>query len=79
MTGQATNRLLVAMLVGIGAGILLGGLAPQAGKSVQILGELFLRALLMLVIPLVMASMIVGISGLGDVRRLGRLGALTHL
>ncbi len=79
MTGQATNRLLVAMLVGIGAGILLGGLAPQAGKAVQILGELFLRALLMLVIPLVMASMIVGISGLGDVRRLGRLGALTLL
>ena len=45
--------------------------------SVQFLGDLFLKALLMLVVPLVMASIIVGVSGLGDVRRLGGLGVRT--
>jgi len=37
-------------------------------------GELFLRLLLMTVIPLVFSSLIVGISGIGDIRKLGRIG-----
>lgn len=78
-TGQtsATTRLLYWILLGILSGFLLGGIAPQAGVSVQFLGDLFLKALLMLVVPLVMASIIVGVSGLGDVRRLGGLGVRT--
>ncbi len=38
-------------------------------------GEVFLRALQMVVVPLVMASVMSGILGLGDVRKLGRPGA----
>ena len=37
-------------------------------------GELFLRLLLMMVVPLVFSSLIVGISGIGDIRKLGRIG-----
>ena len=40
-------------------------------------GDLFLQVLRLLVIPLVVTSMICGITGLGDVRRLGRLGGYT--
>ena len=79
MADNHNNRLLYAMIIGIVVGILLGGFAPEAGKAVQVFGELFLRALLMLVVPLVMASMIVGISGLGDIRTLGGLGVKTVL
>ena len=43
------------------------------------LGELFLRALFVMVVPLVMSSMIVGVSSLGDVRKLGRIGGRTIL
>ena len=43
------------------------------------LGTLFLKALKMITVPLIMASMIVGITGLGDVRKLGRIGGLTFL
>ncbi len=38
------------------------------------LGALFLRLLLMIVVPLVFSSLIVGVAGIGDVRRLGRVG-----
>lgn len=38
------------------------------------LGQLFLRLLILLVIPLVVSSLIVGVAGLGDVRRIGRIG-----
>ena len=35
-------------------------------------GDIFLRLLRMMVVPLVMASVMSGIIGLGDVRKLGR-------
>ena len=41
------------------------------------IGEIFLSLLKMLVIPLIVSSMIVGISGLGDIRKVGKTGAIT--
>ena len=38
------------------------------------LGQLFLNLLLMIVVPLVFSSLIVGVSGIGDIRKLGRIG-----
>jgi len=43
----------------------------------RFLGEMFLRGLTLLVIPLVVTSMICGVTSLGDVRKLGRLGGWT--
>jgi DAACS family dicarboxylate/amino acid:cation (Na+ or H+) symporter len=37
-------------------------------------GQLFLRLLLMIVVPLVFSSLVVGVAGIGDVRKLGRVG-----
>lgn len=39
------------------------------------IGSLFLRVLLMIVVPLVFASLVVGVAGIGDIRKLGRVGA----
>ena len=40
-------------------------------------GQIFLRLLFMLVIPLLVSALSLGIAGLGDVRRLGRIGLKT--
>ena len=45
-------------------------------ETIGIGGEVFLRALTMVVVPLVMASVMSGILGLGDVRKLGRPGVV---
>jgi solute carrier family 1 (high affinity glutamate transporter) protein 1 len=79
MTSTNPNRLLFAILSGIFIGTFLGGLIPEAGTAVYFLGEIFLRTLFVMVVPLVMSSMIVGVSSLGDVRNLGRLGNQTVL
>jgi solute carrier family 1 (high affinity glutamate transporter) protein 1 len=69
--------LLIAMLLGILSGILLGGFAPSIGLNIAFIGDLFLQALFALVVPLVISSMIVGITSLGDVRKLGSIGFRT--
>lgn len=41
------------------------------------IGELFMRLLKMVIVPLVFSSLLVGVASLGDVRKLGRLGSRT--
>jgi Na+/H+-dicarboxylate symporter len=68
------NKLLTGILVGVVLGMILGGWFPEFGTRLKPLGDLFLNALMMIVIPLIISSMIVGITGLGDIRKLGRMG-----
>lgn len=76
------TKILIGLLVGVVAGIgvnkSLGGDNPVVVKIVdnftQPVGQLFLRLLLMIVVPLVFASLVVGIAGIGDIRKLGRVG-----
>ncbi len=75
MSGE--RRLLVLMLLGIVSGGVAGYVWGEAMLAVAWLGELFLTTLKMLIVPLVMASIITGVTGLGNVRRLGRMGGLS--
>jgi len=67
------QRVFVALLLGI----FLGQVWPAAGLSIDWVGEVFIRLIRMLVIPLVFTSLIAGIVGLDDIRKLGTIGLLT--
>jgi Na+/H+-dicarboxylate symporter len=69
--------LLVFIVVGVIFGIFSGWYWGAAMVSVFWLGKLFLNALKMTIVPLIAASVISGISSLGDVRKLERLGLVT--
>ena len=58
-------------------GILVGGWLPNLAVKFRILGDMFLNSLMMIVVPLVIFSMIVGITGLGDIRKIGSIGRRT--
>lgn len=62
------------MIGSIIAALVLAWLAPAAAVGLKLGGEVFLRLLMMVVVPLVMASVMSGILGLGDVRKLGKPG-----
>jgi len=47
--------------------------------SISWVGKLFLDLLMLTIIPLIVAAVITGVSSLGDVRKLGKLGGLTVL
>jgi len=73
------RSVLIGIVVAIIVGIVVGGWLPNLAMKFTILGEIFLNSLMMIVVPLVVFSMIVGITGLGDIRNLGSIGYRTVL
>jgi len=73
--------LLVGGLSGIAANLTVGATNPVVeGVNHYVagpIGQIFLRLLFMIVIPLVFASIALGVAGLGDLKRVGRIGAKT--
>jgi Na+/H+-dicarboxylate symporter len=71
------NWLLYFILVGIFLGGICGWWFGPRMTAVDWIGEIFLNALKMLVIPLIVSSLIVGIAGLGDITKVGKTGGIT--
>ncbi|MFH1762733.1 MAG: dicarboxylate/amino acid:cation symporter [Gemmatimonadota bacterium] len=75
-------KLHTKILIGLVAGAIVGALAEQFGVgdwvvALEPFGQAFIRLLIMIVIPLVMASLIIGTASLGDLKKLGRIGIKT--
>ncbi len=62
---------------GLVVGILLGTFWAEGAASIRLLGELFVRLIRMLVVPVVLVTIAAGIAALGDPRRLGPIGGRT--
>jgi len=79
------TKILLGLLLGATAGVMansfLGKDHPQLVWAVDNVatpvGQIFLRMLFMVVVPLVFASLTLGVAGLGDLRKIGRIGAKT--
>jgi DAACS family dicarboxylate/amino acid:cation (Na+ or H+) symporter len=79
------TRILIGLAVGVIAGVSVnltfGGEHPRVTWVIenitQPIGQLFLNLLLMIVVPLVFSSLVVGVAGIGDIRKLGRVGLKT--
>jgi len=79
---QLHSRIFIGLLIGLASGLAVNALLGGQHRAVEWLtrhltdpiGQIFLRLLLMVVVPLVVSSLIVGVAGIGDVRKLGRIG-----
>ena len=76
--------MVVGLVLGVGLGLAAHGTFEGDPRLDGIItyvtgpiGQVFLRLLFMLVIPLIVSALVIGIAGLGDVRKLGRLGVRT--
>lgn len=82
---QPRVPLVVQILIGLFAGIIVGVLLNQFPESrswmisniLQPAGDIFIRLMKMIVVPIVFACMVVGIAGNGDGKSLGRVGVKT--
>jgi DAACS family dicarboxylate/amino acid:cation (Na+ or H+) symporter len=76
------TKILIGLVAGAAVGgtlnSILGAKNPQlvffADHITNPIGTLWLRLLLLLVVPLVFSSLVTGVAGLGDLRRVGRIG-----
>ena len=55
-------------------GVIVGAVSPDIGLAMKPLGDIFIRMIKMIVVPLIFFSLIMGIAGTGDFSKLGRLG-----
>jgi len=79
-----TARILIGLVAGAVAGVAANALFGEQAwlnwvvqNVTNTVGQLWLRSLIMIVIPLVFASLALGVFGLGDLSKLGRVGAKT--
>ena len=78
------TRIVLGLVTGAASGVAVKSFAPDAAWArwaaeyvAGPVGQVFLRMLLMTVVPLVFASLVLGVAGIGDIRRLGRIGGKT--
>ncbi len=70
-------KLHTKILIGLLLGAVLGPVMGDWAIRIKPIGDAFINLLIMVVVPLVMASLIVGTASLGDLRKLGRIGIKT--
>lgn len=77
------TRIFIGMLLGIIAGLVVQNSGMEEATIDKIVswvkpvGDIFLRMIFMMVIPLIVAGLALGIADLGDLKKIGRIGLIT--
>ncbi|RYM06734.1 dicarboxylate/amino acid:cation symporter [Sporolactobacillus sp. THM7-7] len=68
------RNLTFQVVVAIIAGILVGVFQPQVGAHLEVLGTTFIKAVKMVIAPIIFLTIVVGISRMGDMKKVGKVG-----
>jgi aerobic C4-dicarboxylate transport protein len=71
--------LYVQVLVAIAAGVLLGHFWPEVGEKMKPLGDGFIKLIKMLIAPIIFCTVVLGIAGMEDMKKVGKTGAFALL
>ena len=74
---RLTSHLYFWVIAAIGAGILLGAVAPDFAVKLKPLGDGFIALVKMLIPPIIFCTVVLGIANAGDMKKVGRVGAKT--
>jgi len=67
------------VLVAIAIGVLLGHFYPQTGEAMKPLGEGFIKLIKMIIAPVIFCTVVLGIAGMEDMKKVGKTGGLALL
>jgi proton glutamate symport protein len=62
------------IFIGMAAGVTVGALAPSFARQLAPVSNVFLRLIRSIIAPLIFATLVAGIAGAGDLKRMGRVG-----
>lgn len=68
------KNLTFQVVVAIISGILVGVLWPGIGAHLEVLGSTFINAVKMVIAPIIFLTIVVGISRMGDMKKVGKVG-----
>jgi aerobic C4-dicarboxylate transport protein len=69
------HHLYFQVLTAIAMGILLGHFYPETGESMKPLGDGFIKLIKMIIAPIIFCTVVTGIAGMEDMKKVGRVGA----
>src|SRR5690625_4253315 len=73
LKGNILTQILIAFIVAIILGLIFG----SKMDVVKPLGDLFLRLIKFIIVPLVLSTLVIGVASIGDPKSLGRVGSKT--
>jgi aerobic C4-dicarboxylate transport protein len=80
MTRKPLYRsLYVQVLTAIVIGVLLGHFYPETGTAMKPLGDGFIKLIKMIIAPIIFCTVVVGIAGMEDMKKVGKTGGLALL
>jgi len=74
-----THWLYIAVIVAVVAGVIVGLLAPEVGKSVGILGTMFVSLIKMMIVPVIFCTIVLGIGKVRAAATVGKVGGLAFV
>ena len=73
------KSLYIQVLTAVVLGILLGQFYPQLGEQMKPLGDGFIKLIKMIIAPIIFCTVVVGIAGMEDMKKVGKTGGLALL
>ena len=74
-----THWLYIAVIVAVFAGVAVGILAPGVGKSVGVLGTMFVDLIKMMIAPVIFCTIVLGIGSVRKAATVGKVGGLAFV
>ena len=74
-----THWLYIAVIVAVLAGVAVGLLAPDVGKSVGVLGTMFVSLIKMMIVPVIFCTIVLGIGSVRKAATVGKVGGLAFV
>ena len=73
------TSLYLQVIVAIVIGVLLGHFMPQTGEAMKPLGDGFIKLIKMIIAPIIFCTVVVGIAGMEDMKKVGKTGGYALL
>ena len=74
-----SSSLYFQVIVAIVAGVLIGHFFPATGEAMKPLGDAFIKLIRMIIAPVIFCTVVLGIAGVEDMKKVGKTGGLALL
>lgn len=68
------KSLTTQVILGIFLGILVGFVFPEIGSQLKVIADIFIKLVKMVIAPIIFLTIVIGIAGMGDLKKVGKIG-----